>query len=140
MRTLVASAVLLVLAGCQRTNVDNTGRACIGGANASWDTGEEISMEGGDEVPVVVVLSECDSGSVEYKNQSCVVEVVDGTVSVSTTARRVAPRTQTADCNFITMDCGTVTVAEGDNTVEYGGNSTDFTVPYTGPAVCAEAR
>jgi hypothetical protein len=138
MRTLLACLVLVVLSACQRTNVDNTGRACLGGVTA-WDTGSEFTMEDGDEVPIVIVLSPCESGSVEYKKQSCVVETSNGDVSVSSTARRVAPRMQTNDCQFVSMDCGTISVSEGEGTLEYGGNSVEFTVPYTGPSVCVEA-
>ncbi len=86
---------------------------------------------------VTVVFSECASGSVQWTDQACSVEVSGGEVVVTSSVRRSAPRTQTSDCNWVTWDCGTVELGGGDHTLVYGTGEESFTVPHDGPPVCA---
>jgi hypothetical protein len=139
-RTLMAACIALALVGCMRIEKhDDLGQACLGEVEA-WDTGS-VAIEAGEPTPVTVVFSECSSGSVDWSEQGCTVEVQDGDVLVTTFVRSATPRrAQTDSCNWVSWDCGTVELDEGEHTLTYGAGQTTLDVPYAGAAVCVENR
>ncbi len=127
------------LMGCMTTDKhDDLGQVCLGDVEA-WDTGVDLVIEPGDSPAVTVIFSTCTSGSVDWSDQSCLIEVSDGEIHVTTYARTRTPRgAQTDDCNWVSWDCGSVDLEEGEYTLVYGSGEESFAVPYQGNSICAQ--
>lgn len=129
----------VTLAGCMKIDKhEDLGQACLGDVEA-WDSGADLVIAPGDPTAVTVVFSTCSSGSVDWTDQSCVLEVSDGEIRVTTFVRTLTPRrAQTDDCNWVSWDCGTVELDEGDYTLVYGAGEEPFGVPYEGGSICVD--
>ncbi len=131
---------LIVLAGCLEVeeHIDQ-GKACVGSVEVLDTAGDVVSIAAGETATVTVVLDECASGSIQWEEQSCTVEASGSRLEVSSYAKSKTPKTQTDDCNWITVTCETPPLGEGTWTLAYGANTESFDVPYDGPSVCVDA-
>ena len=139
MRLVVLS---LLLASCATVHkYEDIGQACVGEPEPfGFDTGAAVlSIADGDAAPITVVLSSCSSGSIDWLDQVCEVSVEGDRIAVTTSGKTKTPTSQTDDCRWVTQDCGTVDLTAGGWTLVYGSGEAPFTVPYDGPAICAEA-
>lgn len=147
-RSMLCAALTLCTAllavGCGEQLIDS-GRACMPEAPLPWgpvtDTGGAATrILAGETSTVEVVLSECSSGSVTWKDKLCTVTAQGNNLLVESSAVAIPPRfSSTDDCNFITVACDTPGLTAGRWSLSYGGNSAEFDVPYAGDALCVDA-
>lgn len=138
LKYILPPLALVALVGCNPPEKhDDLGQVCLGPVQA-YDTGAVVVIEPGDAPEVTVVFDWCASGSVEWSEQSCSVTTEGNAITVTSFAQTITPKTQTDDCNWISLECGTVELNEGDYTLRYGEASTEFSVPYDGGSICVE--
>jgi len=130
---------VLLLVACSPANpYQDLGVACLDGYEVlgSDVDGNAASVE----VELVVTLSDCSSGSVDWRDQQCDVEVGDGFLEVSTSGKRKSPwQGGTDDCNIIEQSCGTVQLDAGEWLFLYGDGEVAFDVPYDIDRPCVAA-
>lgn len=142
-RAVLISCLLLGAVGCgpQKSVSVNPGRACLV-ANPSdvlafGEAGSTV-LAADAEATIVVVVSECSSGSTSWEN-TCDAVVNGLDIEVTAEAISQTPRTQTDDCQFITVSCPVSALSADTYTLFYATESAEITVPYSGEPVCVNA-
>jgi hypothetical protein len=134
--------VLTPLLGCDdRLIQSDPGYACLVADEAdlqAFEATSTTSLEADADATVVVVVSECSSGSVTWDN-SCTATVDGTTILVTAVAESRTPRTQTNDCQFITVACPVGPLPAGSYEIAYGGATVPVDVPSSGEPACAVA-
>lgn len=136
--TLMIATLAFGSAACDRSEThEDLGQACLGEPQP-WDTGTVLVIGADDAAPVTVIFSTCSSGSTDWSEQSCEVDLSAGRITVTTSVKTHTPKTATADCTWVDWDCGTVDLPAGDYSLVYGGSKVEFSVPYDGSPICVE--
>lgn len=135
---------LVVLAACDSdtvTTLENPGRACLVADAADVGMFEQpgnTTLAADAEAVVVVVVSDCSSGSVQWENV-CSAMVNGADIEVAATAISTAPSAQTADCQVVTVACPVAALGAGTYSLNYAGVEAPITIPYTGEPICVDA-
>ena len=142
MRITALFVSLATAVGCaptRTTSYDAPGSACLVGDPediAFGDTTGLTSLEVDEPATVVVVISECSSGSTDWLEKTCSAELSGSTLAIAAFAKSRTPNAVTADCQFITVECTTPPLPAGELTLTYGGTSATLDVPSDGPMAC----
>lgn len=140
-RLVLLVGLAAVACGQDRVEHVDPGRACLVADAADVEAFGQpgsTTLPADAEAVVVVVVSECSSGSTLWESRcDAVVNGLD--IQVSAQATSWTPRDQTDDCQFVTVTCPVSALSAETYTLVYGGASEEVTLPYTGEPVCVSS-